>query len=439
MTMTRTLFLTVLALAAGSASAQTAVSVRGGRATAPSAPVVPISAQIGGAALVAPLSTLGLAPSLSAPSIAPSLVPAALAAAPAAAFVKSAPAAAAQAAAPAAAVSIRGAAASAAAPALALGHEAAPALTVLSAAAAERKNEASRDAKAAEMFDGSTARAGEASAVAAPAAKPSRSFLGRAALAAGVWLAHPGIALAAVSAPAAAAVEPSALMIVGSFAPLATAIAAVLGALFGLWSTRSRDGSPANPGSIFASALSHGAIAGAAAFALLDLTKVAFLGTSAAALTPLTAAVATAALAQTAFAAKFMDPATTNADRVMGAFPAVAMAFGLSVGAVAFLPAATMLSVASAALMATGAATALFTALFRLEKSPAGGPAAMGRGFVLQALMSGLALALGPSPYAFFFFALAAWGFGTVMVATAREAWAAIPQSFKDRIFKPKP
>jgi hypothetical protein len=177
--------------------------------------------------------------------------------------------------------------------------------------------------------------------------------------------------------------------------------------------------------------MSHGAIAGAAAFALLDLTKVAFMGASAAALTPLTAAVATAALAQAAFAAKFTDPATTPADRIMGAFPAVAMAFGLSLGAVAFLPAATMLTIGTAALMATGAATALFTALFRLEKSPAAGPAAMGRGFVLQALMTGLALALGPSPYALFFFALGAWGFASVMLATAKEIWAAVPQSFK--------
>jgi hypothetical protein len=228
------------------------------------------------------------------------------------------------------------------------------------------------------------------------------------------------------------------MAIIASYSPLATAIAAVIGALFGLWSSRSRDGSAVNAGHVFASALSSGAIAGAAAFTLIDLTKVAFLGASAAALTPLTAAVATAALAQTAFAAKFMDPATTPADRIMGAFPAVAMAFGLSVGAVAFLPAATMLTVGTAALMVTGAATALFTALFRLEKSPATGPAAMGRGFVLQALMTGLALALGPTPYALFFFALGMVGFALVMSATAKEIWAAVPQSLKDRL-KPKP
>jgi len=230
-----------------------------------------------------------------------------------------------------------------------------------------------------------------------------------------------------------AVVEPGAMAIIGSYAPLATAIAAVLGALFGLWSSRSKDGSPANVGNVFSSALSHGAIASAAAFMLIDLTKAAFLGVSAVALMPLTAAVATAALAQAAFSAKFTDPATTPADRIMGAFPAVAMAFGLSVGTVAFLPAATMLTIGTAALLATSAATALFTALFSLEKSPAGGPAMMGRGFVLQSLMTGLALALGPSPYALFFFALGAWGFTSVMRATANEVWAAVPQSFKDR------
>lgn len=435
MTMTRTLFPAVLAcvLAAGSASAQTNVSVRTGQAASPVAPVLPFSAAPGGAMLVSPLSGLGLTPTLSAPSLAPSAIarPAALAAVPSVV-------AAAHAAAPVRPVAVAAAKAvalEAKASPLALGHTAAPALSVLSAAAVDDQKAPANGAKLDAMFDGSTSRSGEVSAVAAPAAKPVRSFLGRAALAAGVFIATPGIALAA-QAPA--VVEPGAMAIIGSYSPLATAIAAVIGALFGLWSSRSRDGGAVNAGHVFASALSSGAIAGAAAFTLIDLTKVAFLGASAAALTPLTAAVATAALAQTAFAAKFMDPATTPADRIMGAFPAVAMAFGLSVGAVAFLPAATMLTVGTAALMVTGAATALFTALFRLEKSPATGPAAMGRGFVLQALMTGLALALGPTPYALFFFALGMVGFALVMSATAKEIWAAVPQSLKDRL-KPKP
>lgn len=432
MTMTRTLFaaLAACALAAGSASAQSQVSVRTGQAASPVVPVLPFSAAPGGASLVAPLGGLSLTPTLSAPTLTPSVLaqPSALAPVPSAAAAVQ-PAAAVR---PAAAISAAKAVAfEAKAAPLALGHNPSPALSVLSAAAVDDQKAPVNGAKLDALFDGSTARSGEASAVAAPAAKPLRSFLGRAALAAGVFIAHPGIALAA-QAPA--VVEPGAMALIGSYAPLATAIAAVLGALFGLWSTRSRDGSPANAGSVFAAALSHGAIAGAAAFTLIDLTKVAFLGASAAALTPLTAAVATAALAQTAFAAKFMDPATTPAERVMGAFPAVAMAFGLGVGAVAFLPAGTMLTIGTAALMLTGAATALYTALFRLEKSPAGGPASMGRGFVLQALMTGLALALGPSPYALFFFALGMAGFGLVMLATAKELWAAVPQSLKDRL-----
>lgn len=432
MTMMRTLFAAVAAcaLAAGSASAQTQVSVRAGQGAAPIAPILPFSAAPGGAMLVSPLSGLGLTPSLSAPSLAApalSLAPSALAPAPSAVAAAAQPAAVR----PAAIAAAKAVAVKPAAAATALGQAASPALSVLSAAAVEDQKSPANAAKLDALFDGSAARSGEASAVAAPAPKRTRSFLGRAALAAGVFIAHPGIALAA-QAPA--AVDPGAMALIGSYAPLATAIAAVLGALFGLWSTRSRDGSPANAGSVFAAALSHGAIAGAAAFTLIDLTKVAFLGASAAALTPLTAAVATAALAQTAFAAKFMDPATTPAERVMGAFPAVAMAFGLSVGAVAFLPAATMVTVGAAALMMTGAATALYTALFRLEKSPAGGPAAMGRGFVLQGLMTGLALALGPSPYALFFFALGMAGFGLVLLATAKELWAAVPQSFKDRL-----
>lgn len=432
MTMTRTLLAAVAAcaLASGSASAQTQVSVRTGQAASPAVPVLPFSAAPGGASLVAPLGSLGLTPTLSAPSLAPSVLAQPSARAP----IPSAVAAAVQAAAPVrpvAPAAAKAVAVQAAVAPLALGHAASPSLSVLAAAAVENQKSPANGAKLDALFDGSAARSGEASAVAAPAPKPSRSFLGRAALAAGVFIAHPAVALAA-QAPA--VVEPGAMALVGSYAPLATAIAAVLGALFGLWSTRTRDGSAANAGSVFASALSHGAVAGAAAFTLIDLTKVAFLGASAAALTPLTAAVATAALAQTAFAAKFTDPATTPAERVMGAFPAVAMAFGLSVGAVAFLPAATMLTIGTAALMMTGAATALYTAVFRLEKSPAGGPAAMGRGFVLQALMTGLALALGPSPYALFFFALGMAGFGLVLLATAKELWAAVPQSLKDRL-----
>ncbi len=434
--MIKALFAPILAcaFAAGSASAQTSVSVGAARPSGPAVQISPINAAPGGANLVSPLSSLGLSAVLAAPSISPTLAvqPAVMSAARTTALAASVQPAAAIAAKPEAAkpVAAHAAAAHAAAPTFAPSESAA--LSVLSAASVGEKKSATMESALDPMFDGSTPRDGDVAAVAAPAAKPVRSFLGRAALAAGVFLATPGMALAA-QAPS--VVEPSAMALVGDYAPLATAIAAVLGALVGLWSARSKDGSPANAGQVFSGALSHGAIAGAAAFTLLDLTKVAFLGTTAAALTPLTAAVATAALAQAAFAAKFMDPATTPADRIIGAFPAVAMAFGLSVGAAAFLPAATMLTIGTAAMMATGAATALFTAIFRLEKSPAGGPAMMGRGFVLQALMTGLAIALGPSPYALFFFLLGLAGFASVMYATGKEVWAAL-KSLKNT---PKP
>lgn len=421
--MVKTLFPAVLAcvLASGNISAQTAVSVRTGQSGSV-VPVLPFSVAPGGAMLVSPLSGLGLTPALSAPSLLNA--PAALAAMPAALAVAIKPAAAVPVAAAAVALEVK---AAAIAPALSQ----TPALSVLgtaaeSAAAVADEAPSRLDA----TFDGSATRAGEVSTVAAPLAAPRRSFLGRAALAAGALIALPGVALAA-QAPA--VVESGAMALIGDYAPLATMITAVLGALFGLWSARSKDGSPANAGQVFASTLSYGAIAGAAAYALIDLTKIAFLGVTAAALAPLTAAVATAALAQSAFTAKFTDPTTTPADRIMGAFPSVAMAFGLSIGAMVFLAPTGLLALGTMMMMATSAATALYTALFRLEKSPAGGPAAMGRGFVLQALMTGLAFSLGPSPYALFFFALGFWGFASVMRATATEFWAAVPESFKAR------
>ncbi len=408
-------------LIAGSASAQTAVSVRTGQ-TSVVAPIVPFSAAPGGAMLVSPLSGLGLTPTLSVLSPAPSLN-ASLSGAPSALAVPAAIAAVR----PAAAVAVAPLATAKAAP-IAAAFNAAPALSVLSAASIKDQQAPANGTKLDVMFDGSMTRAEGASAVAAPASKPARSFLGRAALSAGVFLATPAIALAA-AAPA--IVEAGKMALVMDYAPLATAIAAVLGALFGLWSTRTKDGSSANAGHVFSATVSHGAIAGAAAYALIDLVKVAFLGASAAALAPLTAAVATAALAQSAFSVKFTDPATTPADRVMGAFPAVALAFGLGIGAVTFMAPVGVLALSTAALMATGAATALYTALFRLETSPAGGPAAMGRGFVLQTVMTGLALSLGPTPYGLFFLALGMWGFITVMRTTAAEAWAYVPESFK--------
>ncbi len=421
--MTKARYFAALATALITLSASAQVEVRvNAPAGSFATPIVPVGVTPGAASLVSPLSSLSLTPTLSAPSITPAIAldaPAALA--PISLTVAAAPQALTPLAVKPAALTPESVGVAARA-ALNAKTQASPLSVLTSAASVSDEKPAKLDA----TFDGSAAHTGEVDAVVTPAANPRRSFLGRAALAAGIWIAHPGIALAA-SGPVQRVVEPGAMALVSNYSPLAVAIAAVLGALFGLWSARGKDGAPANAGAVFSGALSHGAIAGAAAFTLLDLTQVAFLGTSAAALTPLTAALATAALAQAAFAAKFVDPATTPADRVIGAFPAIAMAFGLSVGAVAFLPAATtMLSVGTAALMATGAMTALFTAIFRLEKSPATGPALMGRGFVLQALMTGMALALGTSLYAPFFFALGMAGFAIVAFATGREVWSVV-------------
>ncbi len=422
----------VLLLPAAHAAARV-VAPRAAPVASPVARIAPLSVIPAGAALTSPLTSRGmtltpspLAASLVAPQDAPSPVAtvADVVAAPAA------PATVARVYAPAAAAA-RFAASPSAAPedAPAVGRERETA-SALSAAAAVSAAPARLD----EYFDGVEARSGPVVTAAPSPAAGRRTGRLAAAVAGGVFLTQPAVALAA-AVPA--AVDPGALALIGFYAPLATVVAAVIGALYGLWSSRSPDGTPGNAGHVFASALSHGAIAGAAAFTLFDLTSMAFLGTTAAALTPLTAAVATAALAQAAFAAKFMLPATTPAERVMGAFPAVAMSFGLSLTASAFLAPSLMLTLGTAALMLTGAATALFTAIFRLDGSPAGGPAAMGRGFVLQVLMTGLALALGPSPYAYFFFALGLWGFATVMQAAAKEAWAALPKSFTDRFKKP--
>ena len=101
------------------------------------------------------------------------------------------------------------------------------------------------------------------------------------------------------------------------------------------------------------------------------------------------------------------------------------MSFGLGIGVLALTAPAGLLALATWAMMATGAATALYTASFRLDKSAAAGPAAMGRGVVLQSVMAGLAFTIGPSPYALFFLALSAWGFVTVLRTTAQEAWSA--------------
>ena len=86
------------------------------------------------------------------------------------------------------------------------------------------------------------------------------------------------------------------------------------------------------------------------------------------------------------------------------------------------------------AMSITGVAAAVYAALYKPGKSPADGPAKMGRGFVLQSLMAGLALSL-TNPYAVLTFtALAAWGFWDVISTAAREAYLLLPEAVRSRL-----
>ncbi len=409
-------------LLAGQASAQTVSAASRARVSMPTVNVIPLNSAPSINTTLMPMPGVALTPSLSAPSLNVMAAPAAVAPAvlaPAALAVSVVPAASK----PVVVKAVKGAAITGAANVAVETRSVAPALTVLNAAASVEK-----PSDLGAQYDGSQAR-GDSPAAVTAAKTPARraSLLKRTALAAGALIMIPGTAFA----QAATKVDPGLMTIVTDWAPIATAIAAVIGALIGLLSAREKDGS-ANAGKVFSATISYGAIAGASVFALLDLTKLAFLGAASMALAPLTAAVTTAALAQNAFATKFVDPATTPADRVVGAFPVVAASFGLSVAALAFLPVSSMLAIGTSLMMLSGAATALYTAIFRLEKSPADGPAAMGRGLALQSLMTGLALIV-PAPYSLFFFGLGLWGFANVMRATSKEAWAAAPQSLRDR------
>jgi len=247
-----------------------------------------------------------------------------------------------------------------------------------------------------------------------------------------------GVALALVptlafAAPAAAAAGIGTLSVGGTLEimaavrPAASAIGAVAGAIYGMIAARPKDGSEASSGEMLSSVLRYGALGGASVYMLLDVTQLAFLGPTGGGLQPLSSAVVTAALGRTAFQGKFMDPATSSADRIVGAFPAVAAALGISLGVALFVAPPISITLALAAMTVTGVATALFTALFKLGRSPLDGPAKMAKGFVLQALMTGMALAVS-NPYLFWIFtAMGAAGFGLVLWAMARELISFLP------------
>lgn len=265
---------------------------------------------------------------------------------------------------------------------------------------------------------------------AATVSRRASSFAVKALIAAAIVLATPAIALAAPVAGPVVITAAAALSYLSGIQPLAAAAGAVSGAIYGMFAARSKDGTPPSAGEVFASILRYGVMGGAGAYILLDLTQIAFVGTSAIGLQPLTSAIAIAALGRTAFQDKFTDPATTSADRVMGAFPAVAAAVGISVGVAmgALVAPALAFTVATTAMAATGVATALYAAIFKPGQSFANGPARMAKGYVLQSLMMGLALAVQSNPYLFWPFALlGSAGFALVLWTTALEIWAHRP------------
>jgi hypothetical protein len=245
-------------------------------------------------------------------------------------------------------------------------------------------------------------------------------------------LALPATAFAA-GVPALAA--GTSLAWLSSIHPTASALAGVAGAVYGVVAAHRNSATPPSAGEILSAAVRYGLLSGAGTYFLLDLVKVPFLGLAAAGVNPLPAAVATAALGQSAFQGKFADPATSSADRIMSAFPAVASALGLSVGVGALLMSAgtaMLLSTLTVNAMAvTGVAAAIFAALFQPGRSSAAGPAAMAKGYVLQSLMSGLALAV-TNPYLMVpFLALAAWGFWDVVSTAGGELLALLPDSIR--------
>lgn len=236
---------------------------------------------------------------------------------------------------------------------------------------------------------------------------------------AGALLAAPSFAIGAAGGFAATAVA--------YVHPLGSIAAAAIGAIYGLIVARKPDGTSPSTVDILTSVIRHALIAGAGTYIAIDLAAVYLMGMAPLAVSPLPVTLATAALAQGAFQGKFTEAATTPADRVLGAFPAVAAALGLNIGV--FFAAPTMLlTTAIGAMSITGAAAAIYAAVYQPGKSAEGGPTAMARGFVLQSLMTGLALSM-TSPYMTVpFLALAAWGFWDVMSTTLMALEARLPE-----------
>jgi hypothetical protein len=106
----------------------------------------------------------------------------------------------------------------------------------------------------------------------------------------------------------------------------------------------------------------------------------------------------------------------------------VAAALGISVGITALATVPLSATLATAAMAFTGVATALYSAIFKLGRSPLDGPALMSKGFVMQALMLGLALTVSSNPYLFWPFALMGTsGLGLTLWAMFKELRSFFP------------
>jgi hypothetical protein len=278
-------------------------------------------------------------------------------------------------------------------------------------------------------------------ALPSPAAKASKSAIAvkivLAVAVAALVLLMPAAALAAGAPLAGTAYAASVL---GYMHPAASMVAAAVGAVYGAIAAKGKDGAAPSSGEVLGSVLRYGMLAGAGVYACMDIASVVFLGVRGA-VSSLPAALATAALGQSAFQGKFKDADTSSADRIMSVFPAAATALGLNLGATLLkgMPALAMLSsLGVGAMVLTGVASLLFAVTYDPAKSPADGPARMARGFVLQALMTGLALAIGNQYLVALFAALAVWGFADVIYATARTVGKFL-QELYHKFFPPAP
>jgi hypothetical protein len=264
------------------------------------------------------------------------------------------------------------------------------------------------------------------SAVAAPAKARNRTKLALTAAVALALLMTPATAFAAPAVFSAA----TSMSWLAALHPLASVAGAVAGAVYGMFAAKPADGSSASSAEVLSSILRYGALGGAAVYMLFDAATVAFMGSATGGgLMPLSTAVVTAALGRSAFQGAFTDTRTSSADRIAGAFPAVAAALGLSIGltALGFVAPPLASSIAFTSMAVTGAAAAVYSALFRYGRSPHDGPARMAKGWVLQSLMLGLALAVS-NPWLFGLFALmGASGSAMVIYTLARELWSFLP------------